>query len=124
MHLAVMGGHIQAVEMMINAGATVLIEDGSGRTPLHIAAMFRDTAMASLLLLHGARIDATDRDQVQPLFYAAFHAETDMAVLLLDHALRLTKCEAFAMGHHERLGAESMIVDLDPEVVRMIVERI
>ncbi len=124
LHLPVLGGPIQAVEMMINAGATVLIEDGSGRTPLHIAAMFRDTAMASLLLLHGARIDATDRDQVQPLFYAAFHVETDMAVLLLDHALRLTKCEAFAMGHHERLGAESMIVDLDPEVVRMIVERI
>jgi hypothetical protein len=39
-------------------------------------------------------------------------------------ALRLSKCEAFAMGHHERLGADSRIVNLDAGVVRMIVERI
>jgi hypothetical protein len=39
-------------------------------------------------------------------------------------ALRLAKCEAFVMGHHERLGAESRIVDLDAGVLRMIVERI
>jgi hypothetical protein len=219
--LACIGGHTQCVQMLLNANASVVsCRDTDHNTPLHIAAMFKHTAIAKLLLLHGAQVDAMGHDLVTPLYYAAFHVETDMAVLLLDHgadvddfnfrehevyktfyetalytawvreneqmirvlldygadtenfgpiphaggqisftalslknvndagvghpkfqmytriremflaeparreALRLAKCEAFAMGHHPRLGAESRIVNLDDGVVRMIVERI
>ena len=31
---------------------------------------------------------------------------------------------AFAMGHHDRLGAESRVLELDTGVVRMVLERL
>jgi hypothetical protein len=34
----------------------------------------------------------------------------------------LAECEAFAMGHHERLGETSLVRSLDAEVVRMILD--
>jgi len=32
------------------------------------------------------------------------------------------ECEAFAMGQHARLGVESVVMQLEPGVVRMILE--
>jgi hypothetical protein len=37
-------------------------------------------------------------------------------------ALRVVDCEAFAMGHQERLGAQSRVRGLDAGVVRMVLE--
>ncbi|KAJ1494669.1 hypothetical protein T484DRAFT_1765085, partial [Baffinella frigidus] len=44
--------------------------------------------------------------------------------LLRAVAMQRAKCIAFAMGLEERLGAESRVRDLDPGVVRMVLERI
>ena len=35
-----------------------------------------------------------------------------------------TKCVAFAMGHHPRLGAGSQLLELEVGVVRMILDRV
>ena len=37
-------------------------------------------------------------------------------------AERRARCEAFALGHHERLGAGSRVSELEAEVVRMVIE--
>jgi len=39
-------------------------------------------------------------------------------------AVRRAQCVAFAMGHQERLGAESWVLELDAGVVRMVLERV
>ena len=33
------------------------------------------------------------------------------------------KCVAFAMGHHKRLGVNSLMAQMDPEVLRMVLEQ-
>jgi hypothetical protein len=35
-------------------------------------------------------------------------------------ALRVRRCEAFTMGQQERLGKASLVMRLDPDVVRMV----
>ena len=37
---------------------------------------------------------------------------------------RVLDAEAFAMGHHARLGAESHVLDLEAGVVQMIMDRV
>jgi hypothetical protein len=38
--------------------------------------------------------------------------------------IRRAQCVAFAMGHHERLGAGSRVLALDAGVVRMVLEQV
>jgi hypothetical protein len=46
------------------------------------------------------------------------------AALLRVAVERRAGCEAFAMGHHQRLGAGSFVQDLDAGVVRMIFDQL
>mmetsp|Transcript_64560 Transcript_64560/g.154012 ORF Transcript_64560/g.154012 Transcript_64560/m.154012 type:complete len:113 (+) Transcript_64560:12-350(+) len=41
-----------------------------------------------------------------------------------ERARMLPRNVAFAMGHHERLGAASLVRGLEPEVLRMVLDRV
>ena len=103
LHIAIRGHHLARVRMLLDHGATsapwsVLAETLQGETPEDLASVFgfdqRGTGDTALYL----------RDETRKR-----------------RALRqLAQCEAFAMGQHERLGAESIVMGLGPDVVRMI----
>mmetsp|Transcript_2321 Transcript_2321/g.5497 ORF Transcript_2321/g.5497 Transcript_2321/m.5497 type:complete len:88 (-) Transcript_2321:54-317(-) len=53
-------------------------------------------------------------------------AKTHLQVtaILTAEAVRRAKCEAFAMGQLDRLGAKSRVLALDAGVVRMVLEHV
>ncbi|VGO17153.1 hypothetical protein PDESU_05748 [Pontiella desulfatans] len=94
---------VMAESWNYNGGAMLsLVEDGAGvdtrnaygSSPLHLAALYNDTATAqSLLDLHGADIDAVDKAGNTPLFLALQGSSTahtnDVVWALLSHGADL-----------------------------------
>ena len=51
-------------------------------------------------------------------------SHVEVAAMLTAEAVRRAKCEAFAMGQLERLGAKSRVLALDSGVVRIVLEHV
>ena len=135
LHRAVSSGHAAIVEILLAKGADVNRVQGSGyqsrptytfETPLHYAAELgaglvyvRGTIM-QMLLDKGADVHARNAFGETPEQVASARGHPNVAAVL--RAARLAQCEAFAMGQHERLGATSLVLGLEPGVVRMILD--
>jgi len=65
--------------------ADVNAQNGSGWTPLHIAASQGQKDVAELLLAHGAEVNAKTYHGETPLYWAAENGYQDMAELLRQH---------------------------------------
>jgi ankyrin repeat protein len=88
-------GHVEAVRVLLDAGAPVTETDdhaetrsqqahSNGWTPLHLAAMAGRTAAAGLLLDRGADVNARGtRGRLTPLHYAAWGGHVKLVQLLL-----------------------------------------
>ena len=59
-HKSANEGNIEAVKQHIADGADVNAKNESGRTPLHIAALYGDKEISELLIAHGADVKAKD----------------------------------------------------------------
>jgi len=70
---AVLHRQLEAVRMLIDAGASVNARDKFGCTPLHIACRIDDEALVKLLLQRNADPTATNRRQLTPLDYNLPH---------------------------------------------------
>ena len=124
----------ETVRMLLAKGANVNATDDMGRTPLHIAleygGRFRQQLLEILLAggadLSAKTFDGKYPDASYPLCKQDYLHNTDTRWIktLLDKE-RLRRCEgglAFAMGQHERLGAQSWVQYLEPDVVRMVMQ--
>jgi len=61
---------IQIVELLLEKGANVNIQDNVGGTPLHYAVFSGKIEPVRLLLKYGARIDIKDKDGLTPVYLA------------------------------------------------------
>jgi ankyrin repeat protein len=152
LHWAAVVGGEAVTRLLLEHGADVSSKNNSGGTPLHLDARSGNQAVALLLLQAGANVSATDTagDTPEDIATAASHLE--LAAMLEEEAVSRAKCVAFAMGQHARLGAVSWVQkldarwfgwlggqggasfigvragswvhELDPGVVRMIVEQV
>ena len=84
LHLAVLGGHVRATKMLLDAGCCVNWVDRSFRTPLMYAVMLNEVPMAGLLVEEGALLGVFDSNDRTALHLAACHLDTGMASFLLD----------------------------------------
>ena len=86
MHLAVLDGDQAGVERRPDQDADVNSDDGTGTTPLHVAAAaLEDPSLATLLLDRGADVNAKNDFDITPLHLAArYNPELAVAALLLD----------------------------------------
>ena len=84
LHLAVLGGHVRATKMLLDAGCCVNWVDRSFRTPLMYAVMLNEVPMAGLLVEEGALLGVFDSNDRTALHLAAAHLDTGMASFLLD----------------------------------------
>jgi truncated hemoglobin YjbI len=89
LHGAVAAGFLPAVELLLDLGAAMDAADGSGRTPLFVAANEcrgrAGSAVARTLLQRGADPDARDRvKRATPLHAAARRGSVAVAATLLD----------------------------------------
>ena len=85
LHVAAQYGNVEAVGILIAAGARVSARDADGATALHLAAYNGHAKSANVLLQHGAEVSATDQSGEVPLYLAAVQGECSMASLLLDN---------------------------------------
>mmetsp|Transcript_16836 Transcript_16836/g.39268 ORF Transcript_16836/g.39268 Transcript_16836/m.39268 type:complete len:186 (+) Transcript_16836:785-1342(+) len=134
LHGAADQGHGEFVRMLLGKGAAVnlLRSNGAdanlaskkGEPPLHRAAKknFLDDVIVRMLLDHGADVRARTRAGATPEDLASASGQEEVVELLRSVATRWGQCEAFAMGHHKRLGEASLVLGLHVEVVRMIVD--
>ena len=82
LHLAVAGGHLEAAEALLLAGADANACDAEGREALHAAAEAGEESMVCLLLNHGASAAVADRRGRSPLHAAAASGSTGALLCL------------------------------------------
>ncbi len=82
-HFAAAAGHVQATQMLINAGADVHIIDGLGNAPIHYAAMAGDVETVRILLGAGTNINLQSAAHATPLVVAATFGQEAMITELL-----------------------------------------
>jgi len=115
-------GHLGTVQLLVADGADVSA-GGEAGTPLHASAEGGSEGnidVAWLLLTVGADVTAKNKEGKTPEEVAS--AQSHLRVARMLNAAAVRRAEAFAMGHHERLGAGSRVKNLEPEVVRMVLE--
>jgi ankyrin repeat protein len=133
-HLASIHGATQVIEVLAaNACIDINARDVMGNTPLHVASRHARISAISTLLKNGA----DERKTVVGLtawdlgvwFPAEPFTRVACQILLITshyqriHRIKLMQhSHAFAMGNHERLGAESHVRVLEPNILRMIFE--
>lgn len=81
---AAWGGHVEAVRLLLEAGADVDGSDAEGRTALRAAAWGGHEEILLTLLRHDAQVDKADREGRTPLIAAAFMGHREAVEILLD----------------------------------------
>ncbi|KAJ1466396.1 ankyrin repeat-containing domain protein [Baffinella frigidus] len=122
--VASMWGCVPALELLVGAGADLSVTcEQNGMNALHCAAKEGRMDAARFLVNHGVDMQS-ECHQGTAEQTAVLSGRFALAEMLRVEALRRAKCEAFAMGHQERLGAGSRVCGLDQGVVRMVLEQL
>jgi hypothetical protein len=126
LHAAGKNNHLNVVRLLLRHGADVSSQTIKGDTPLHWAAGQGHEAAATMLLQHGADLSAENVAGFTPEQFAIHTGAIQLAKMLKlwleAEAVRRAQCVAFAMGQHDRLGAGSWVQQLDPGLVRLILD--
>jgi ankyrin repeat protein len=116
-------GCVQSVQLLLRYNADVHSTNNDGCTALHLATIYGGDGypdVVRVLIEHGADVLAQDEYGFTP--FSRSKANTPTWALLKKEVVTRDKCFAFAMGHHKRLGVGSMIANLDPELLRMLLK--
>jgi ankyrin repeat protein len=152
LHLACKLEFAHAVSELLFYGADPNVKDEFGATPLMVLALFNQptpntnansSSIAQMLIDNGAELHHIVTSDADPapdgyLGFVGFNAlqiarsflSTDppvmvgLAKMLLTEETFRAQGVAFAMGHHERLGATSRVLGLDAGIVRMVLEEV
>lgn len=82
LHTAAGVDNVEAIRLLLDAGADIDARDITGMTPLHVAAMYSRGRASTLLLERGADLQARDSFGDTPLHTAAIFGRTKMALWL------------------------------------------
>lgn len=88
LHLAVLNGHHEMVELLLDHRASITAMNGMGSTPLKLAVITDKVAMAQLLLDKGA-VDTINMGDIPPLHQAIDQDNFDMVKLLLERGANI-----------------------------------
>jgi len=86
LHRAASRGHLPAVRLLLEGGASVDAVDGEGVTPLVLAAYRGQTNVVKLLLERGALVNAQEkRNGLSSLSHAVGRGDKELVAVLLAH---------------------------------------
>jgi ankyrin repeat protein/L-ascorbate metabolism protein UlaG (beta-lactamase superfamily) len=85
LHVAVMGGHKELMEYLIQEGANIDALDKDGRTPLLNAIMFKKQELAHILVEKGANVKIKCKEGANAIIYALFFGPEDLIEPILDN---------------------------------------
>lgn len=95
LHWAAHWNDLEAVKLLIGAGARAAVGNRYGVTPLHEAATLGNAEMINVLLRGGADANAAYGDGETPLMIAARTGSADAVRLLLESGAHVNAAEAF-----------------------------
>jgi ankyrin repeat protein len=107
-------GRIEAVKLLLEAGANISAKDDTGQTALHrmMDVSYRPSKdMAELLLAKGADVNLKDKEGRTPLHLAAESADRDIVKFLLDKGARINEKDEsgfIALHHAARFGKKNV----------------
>ena len=79
MFQAIEGGHIEAVQFLLDRGADTDIPDGVGNTSVHVAVSYGVKDALTVLLRKGANPDIINYDGEAPLHIAAAKSNQEVS---------------------------------------------
>ena len=82
LHFAAMEGTPEAIQVLLEAGAEVMVLGADKSTPLHLA---KTKENMQILLAYGARVDAKDVSGTTTLMYSSMSDQFEAAKLLIKH---------------------------------------
>jgi ankyrin repeat protein len=109
-YMAVIAGNVQALQLLVLAGANVNIANNQGQSPLHVACIRGDEVSISILLDAGAKVNAADASGRTPIHYLAQCQAVDEEIKqrilfkLLEHGAK-----AALMCHQRQLAEQGAI---------------
>jgi ankyrin repeat protein len=83
--LASIGGHVEAIRLLIEKGANVEAADKSGMTPLILASFTGHVQAIRMLIEKGANLEAVDENCMTPLMYASVSGHADALRVLIEN---------------------------------------
>jgi ankyrin repeat protein len=118
MYNAVLQGYTECVALLLRYNSDVHDEDVM-KTPVIFAAVFLGHVEIVRMLLR-AKVNVMTKTSDGFHLYEFARGNQEIVTILDDEKMRLDKILSFSMSHHPRLGVDSMAVELDPEVLRMV----
>jgi cytohesin len=95
LHAAVCGGHMAAVDLLIESGADLEAKSNEGMTPLYTAAVKCRKLILQLLLENGARVNTRDNDLNTPLIRVVAEDCENLFITLLDNGADVEAVNCF-----------------------------
>jgi ankyrin repeat protein len=93
--LAVTGGHLRIVELLIDNGANLEACDSSGDTALLLASRLGNLEIAELLILHKANVDAQNQLHFSSVALATRNGHRQIVQLLIDNGANINCTRRF-----------------------------
>ncbi|KAL1124065.1 hypothetical protein AAG570_001835 [Ranatra chinensis] len=93
-HYAAEYGHVNAVKLLINAGAKVDMGDVDSLTALHLAANKGHYSVVETLLTSGALVNCKTTDKLSALHYAASRGHARIVQILIDRGANVDSLDA------------------------------
>nr|7TBO_A Chain A, D12 LOV2-DARPin fusion [synthetic construct]7TBO_B Chain B, D12 LOV2-DARPin fusion [synthetic construct] len=90
-------GQIEEVRRLLELGADANGADGTGTTPLHLAAYSGHLEIVEVLLKHGADVDASDVFGYTPLHLAAYWGHLEIVEVLLKNGADVNAMDSDGM---------------------------
>ncbi|MGH0165406.1 UNVERIFIED_CONTAM: hypothetical protein FKN15_048721 [Acipenser sinensis] len=95
LHHAVLNGHVEMVNLLLEKGANINAFDKKDRRALHWAAYMGHLEVVSLLINHGAEISCKDKRGYTPLHAAASNGQLGVVKHLLNLSVEIDEANAF-----------------------------
>jgi ankyrin repeat protein len=120
LHYAANMNSVALMQFLLEQGLDIDAVDDIGYTAMHYASQYGNLAAVEILLKHKCNVLAETDLCKTPEHLADKAGHIEVANLIRVELATKSRCVAFAMGHHKRVGKGSVVESLDPEVLRMI----